>query len=625
MSCDYRGIVADQGATVINPAVSHARVAPMEPDPAGSHAHLIRSIDNDIESLKASMRALQSRRNSLASISRLPPEAMANIFSFLSSPGRPTLPSPTAKHDRLGWLRVAHVCHLWREIALNQPRFWSHIDFALTSAGIAEMLTRAKMAPLFLEAVIGYHWDMARISAFQEILEAHISHTAHLTITAKSDHFQKTLERLVSPAPTLEVLSLTNVSSGKQPLPWQRISIPDTLLGGTAPRLSDIELSYCDISWRSPLLKGLRRLEIYGLSTDARPCLEDWLNALNEMPQLEVLILHYSTPLAAQCPPLTSEPDRTVTLPFLTRIDITASAEDCTVALAHLVLPALTWLHAHADSYQLEGNDVQAVIPHISRNAHGPQDTEPLRSMLIMGERMRAEIFAWTVPDADVESRDSITSALSARVFFSASGKNWVQGTDAVIFDALLAALPINSLSTITAHNRLSKEVWVRRAPRLSLLERVRLFPTAVDAFREMLSEAEDVAPNSPLLPSLTTLILVKDALTVSRTYHLRDVLINRVEQGVPIETLDVRTCIVTDRAIQLLAEIVVDVVRGPAASNALKGWGPAFLDWNRAEYPYGEDEEGSEEFTEDEQAVWDEWVDSDDEYDDSYYEADYF
>jgi hypothetical protein len=122
--------------------------------------------------------------------------------------------------------------------------------------------------------------------------------------------------------------------------------------------------------------------------------------------------------------------------------------------------------------------------------------------------------------------------------FFSATGA-WAQGTGPVIVDALLATLPINSLSTITARNELRKEVWVRQAPRLSLLERVRLFPTAVVAFMEMLSEAEVVSPHLPLLPSLTKLILVDDQLTVSRTYHLRDVLIKRVEQGVPIETLD--------------------------------------------------------------------------------------
>ena len=46
----------------------------------------------------------------------------------------------------------------------------------------------------------------------------------------------------------------------------------------------------------------------------------------------------------------------------------------------------------------------------------------------------------------------------------------------------------------------------------------------------------------------------------------LRDILIERVEQGVPLEYLDLRTCLAAYRAIQLLAEIVVDVKEPLAA-----------------------------------------------------------
>ena len=43
--------------------------------------------------------------------------------------------------------------HQWREISLNLPLFWSHIDFTnLTSAGAAEIVTLANKAPLYLEA-----------------------------------------------------------------------------------------------------------------------------------------------------------------------------------------------------------------------------------------------------------------------------------------------------------------------------------------------------------------------------------------------------------------------------------------------------------------------------------------
>ncbi len=46
------------------------------------------------------------------------------------------------EEDNLAWLRVTYICHRWHEIALNQPRFWSHIDFnTLTLDGVMEVLS----------------------------------------------------------------------------------------------------------------------------------------------------------------------------------------------------------------------------------------------------------------------------------------------------------------------------------------------------------------------------------------------------------------------------------------------------------------------------------------------------
>ena len=97
------------------------------------------------------------------------------------------------------------------------------------------------------------------------------------------------LDRLVSSAPTLEFLSL---SHKPRPSASAKVVIPIDLFNCTAPSLTSLELKSCDISWKSPLLKRLRSLEILRLSTEARPTLEDWLGALNEMPQLETLIRH---------------------------------------------------------------------------------------------------------------------------------------------------------------------------------------------------------------------------------------------------------------------------------------------------------------------------------------------
>ncbi|KAI0299845.1 hypothetical protein BC826DRAFT_993688 [Russula brevipes] len=584
---------------------------------SSSADHLRQAIDDEIKSLEASLRALKSRRNALVPISHLPPEILAAIFLFLS-------PSVWNRGiNLLEWLSVTHVCHRWRDIALAHPRLWSHINFIslrLTPAGMAGMLARAKMTPLHWKAEID-HWSTAKLEAFERQLKAHISHTSYLDITGDLTA-SPPLGQLVSTAPILELLALSH-----RPLLDSPIIMPDALVQDTAPRLTTIRLANYDISWKSPLLKGLRSLEINKLSTEARPKLQDWMDALNGMPHLQTLFLLSSSPIAYFDVPPTYEPQSTVTLPSLTQFCISGIAADCSLALAHLVLPALTSLRVDIQSHDWDGDDVRQVLPRVARNAHGPQDSEPLQSILISSERTRAEILAWTVPGADLKIQDRLAFLLapgSARVVFSAWSVNWNVGTDTAIFDALLTHLPVASISTLTTQNyaNLGKEVWLNHAPRLPSLERVRLSRSALRAFREML---ESTPPDGPLLPLLTTLILVDVSLTVLKTYHIRDMLMERVGQGIPLETLDLRACIATDRAVQLLAEIVADV-QGP--SEAISTFDPAFIDWSREEVGSDDSDEGgyydTDEYDDDEDEVESEYGQYSDDYEyysDSYHD----
>jgi hypothetical protein len=110
----------------------------------------IRSLEESILESMGVLSTLRHRRNVLAPVSSLPTEVITPIFSFVRLSGTP---QPGKKPDHLAWLYVSHVCHHWREIALDLPLFWSHVDFTnLTLAGAAEILARAKMAPLHLEA-----------------------------------------------------------------------------------------------------------------------------------------------------------------------------------------------------------------------------------------------------------------------------------------------------------------------------------------------------------------------------------------------------------------------------------------------------------------------------------------
>ena len=488
------------------------------------------------------------------------------------------------KKAHLAWLGVSHVCHRWREIALNQPRFWSRIDFTtLTPAGAMEVLSRSRMAPLELDANLScVHWGGDRVDALGKQLSSHVSHIALLNITARSANLKTIIEQLASPAPVLESLSLTVEDEAYQRMGIpSNATIPRALFDGTAPRLSRLQLDRCDISWTSPLFKSLRTLELQVPSILARPSLKEWLDAMKQMSQLGTLIVNHATPRAPAVGTF-PEPTRVITHPSLTELNLTATASDCTFALAHLILPALVSIRVEVTSELASADDVRALIPHFSRHAHGPQDAEPLQSILISGEPSLTEIVLWTAAGADMEVENPvslISATLSARAIFTASGHMWFE-TDVDILDATLAALPLDSLNTLTAQNssRIPEWLWLTHTPRWSLLERVRLVGTVTKSFTIVLTK--DAPPEGPLLPSLTKLSLF-NTLHISDTSPILDMLTERVEQGVPLEALDLRACEVPDRAVQLFGEVVVDI-QGPDVDFRSAGWWPTLSNWSR-------------------------------------------
>jgi hypothetical protein len=530
---------------------------------ANSRERLQQAIDAKIQSLEASdsesVRELKLRRNALSPISSLPPELFAAIFSFLCFPALQDGDRITHKHTRFD---LSHVCHQWREMALNQPFLWSEVDFSRFSLACArEILARAKTVPLDLHARIPdwEDWNKVRFGAFQKQLQAHVPYAYRLSINAESLRLHKTLEGLVSPAPTLEYLSL--ISRGGY---WKdtlarvslHVSVPDTLFDGSAPRLFHLYLFRFAISWKSPLLKGLRHLEIH--QPGLRPKLVAWLDALDEMSQLETLILLEASPKSPQ-----DDIDHNTTLPSLTYLELKASPADCALALGHLDLPALTalsitvFLHL-SDSF----NDVQTLVPHLARHSYGPQDTQPLQSVLLRSERDTALMHAWSVTDIDVVVQDSPDSTFSATRFtprmallFITVNRYGTGHTRRDVLDAALLSLPLSSLDTLLVQEFKApseKNFWLRHAPKWPLIRRVQLQVSAHDGFKMMLLDRSN--RERPLLPLLTELVLI------GSTDDWIPALKKRTEQGVPLERLDLRMCY-SREDVPLLREIVADVL----------------------------------------------------------------
>ena len=550
----------------------------MDPSQAISPGYQQQVIDAEIKSLEESIQELKRRRNAISSLpteiiiiifsylhlpsssplSSLPTKVIADLFSSSRLPGAPP-PGRLPDHP-LSWLHAAHVCHQWREIALNHPPFWSHVDFAtLTLAGATEVLTRAKNSPLYLEARIFFdRWDGARINAFQRELQTRVSQICHLSIHAESLpeslHLRRVLEGLTSPAPTLEYLSLSQLNVTSR-------GVPHTLFGGATPRLSSLKLHCFYIGWESPLLKGLRYLEIREPPPTAWPNSLEWLNALRELPQLEKLVLHSSF-LMANPFQSTSDVQCSVSLPSLTHMDISAAAGNCAITLSSLSLPALTRLCVTLHSHFPFGSDIPDMLPSLSRHTHGPQDVEPVQSVLISSERTRATILAWPEPDINIDVYDPfalLSVALSARIALSTTGGH--PGSRYFLRDRAIESLPLESIVTLTAQHcsRLDERFWLIHAPKWPLLQCVRLALPEARGFIEMMLQDRGGREN-PLLPSLTELVLIDVQFSARRTDRLCDALMKRVEQGVPLETLDLRKCHATDFAVSLLSEIVVYV-----------------------------------------------------------------
>ena len=168
---------------------------------ASSHKSLQQAIDLENKSLEESIRALKSRRNAYSAVSSLPPELFAAIFSILCLPGTSSLAGKAEFH--LAQL-VSHVCHQWREIILNQPLLWSHVNFTTLSA--AEILVRAKSTPFLEASLYGICRDDVRFSTFRrEFQTRHRTYAGLLSLTQGPCFSTKYLKKLCHLLPLLNI------------------------------------------------------------------------------------------------------------------------------------------------------------------------------------------------------------------------------------------------------------------------------------------------------------------------------------------------------------------------------------------------------------------------------------
>ncbi|KAF4606075.1 hypothetical protein EYR38_000120 [Pleurotus pulmonarius] len=194
--------------------------------------------DNKIAACLADVRLLRQQRNADCSKTKhLPAEVLSRIFGSLAY-CRHGYSSP------LQWIAATHVCHTWRNIALNEPSLWT--DFTdVHPKWVREMFSRSKAAPLVLlqprpldPPDIAFIFDHV-IEFPERIGELRMS----------SD--QAFLDRLIQPAPFLRSLVIGEVN------------FPPNFLGGFAPRLRHL-VYLGNLPLEASWLENLTGLESFG-------------------------------------------------------------------------------------------------------------------------------------------------------------------------------------------------------------------------------------------------------------------------------------------------------------------------------------------------------------------------
>lgn len=289
-----------------------------------------KQIKGEIQLLEAGIRVWKTRYNTLSIIARLPPEILSTIFKCIAAASQQWIAS---YNYRTRWINVTHVCSYWRRVALEDPSLWTNIPFS-HPRWAKEMLERSKGASLTIVADL-----YAKNSSHMELVRSaltRISRIQKLSLTQNSNEnlLETTLWGLVEPAPRLESLkvSFNDINSVHR--------LPLRIFSGEAPRLRELDLRDCALTWDAPFLRGLTSLKMSSIPLKARPSMSHILAALRNMPNLSTLVLRNILPessLDAATGKLS--PGLVARLPQLTHLCIESDVPEGAFLLDHLIYP----------------------------------------------------------------------------------------------------------------------------------------------------------------------------------------------------------------------------------------------------------------------------------------------
>ncbi|KAI0266704.1 hypothetical protein BC834DRAFT_873159 [Gloeopeniophorella convolvens] len=345
---------------------------------------------------------------------KLPMEVLGTIFMFCSANEPLGMEEEgsrwvSATTECLGWVKVSHVCRMWRSAAISEPRLWNDLTVNLGKYWITLMLQRAKAVPLGLDTVVEDADERQAISSL---------------FTARSQHFRtvglSSDDALVGQLPTVihgrtwtlleKLVLLHEPPKGHRPTPAgaRHAMIPSCMITHSRfPRLQHLSLRGYHFMWASVLQNSLTHLEIMSpddtyaarVAPQSRTTSFDNITlSLRYMPHLQTLTL-------IKClPPCVSSPNVQqfqLNMPYMSSVALDGNAQTSLGLAQRLRIPPSARLALnHLPTRQRASNClpiVQHLAAHVrARGTHLPP---------IQGLRISHEVYgpalvfeAWSIP-----------------------------------------------------------------------------------------------------------------------------------------------------------------------------------------------------------------------------------
>jgi hypothetical protein len=342
-------------------------------------------IDREIEALLAKVAALRTRRNELASISRLPLEALTLILvSCLPALEDYRVLPPYVSVKGFPFMRV---CRYWRHIALSCPLLWCTIPCKVLPI-TREFLAKSKNAPLSIAAFSG------PVAAMTEAL-GQLYRARELHLEASADVINKNTKNLSQPAPLLVSCSITG-----RGMSFSNIRLPHRFLGLQAPNLRRLQLSGIAFDWEivtNPQIVGrLSYFELGEINADGRPSLPQMIAALRAMPSLNKLVLSAESlpiPFASR----SSQLSISVALEQLTQLKLQGCMQNVSALLEVIKTPPTTALDFEVTDSSASG-DFTALKGVLGSRFTNGVDGPSIRRLSYTVYSKKTEIAAYSCP-----------------------------------------------------------------------------------------------------------------------------------------------------------------------------------------------------------------------------------